>query len=127
MGERNSNASSASSSLALPGAHSPEARSISPLLEIRRPHCTLNCDHCSTYLEDLYKQSTLRALKKIYFFYYSFLVKKINDILAIKLIKLFYRYKIINFLSGENKLDLQMNRCFFFFFVFKLKLQFEQF
>ncbi|KAL7301193.1 hypothetical protein TKK_0006162 [Trichogramma kaykai] len=61
MGER-SNASS-TSSLALPslqgaspdGGTSPR-RAVSPLLEVRRPHCTLSCDHCSGYLEDLYKQ-----------------------------------------------------------------------
>lgn len=62
MGER-SNASS-TSSLALPSipGTSPEGgasprRAVSPLLEVRRPHCTLNCDHCSGYLEDLYKHS----------------------------------------------------------------------
>ena len=85
MGER-SNASS-TSSLALPtipgaspeGGASPR-RAVSPLLEVRRPHCTLNCDHCSCYLEDLYKQSRFIHLtnnKKINtkeFQYYSLIV-----------------------------------------------------
>lgn len=62
MAER-SNASS-TSSLTLPpmpgtspdGGASPR-RAVSPLLEIRRPHCTLNCEFCNVYLEDIYKHS----------------------------------------------------------------------
>lgn len=30
-------------------------RAVSPLLEVRRPHCTLNCDHCNAILEDRFK------------------------------------------------------------------------
>lgn len=63
MAER-SNASS-TSSLTLPqmpgqspdGGASPR-RAVSPLLEVRRPHCTLNCESCSIYLEDIYRHST---------------------------------------------------------------------
>lgn len=73
MGEK-SNASS-TSSLALPsipgaspdGGASPR-RAVSPLLEVRRPHCTLNCDHCSGYLEDLYRNSM--------FFFMNFLKRE---------------------------------------------------
>ncbi|KAH0560794.1 hypothetical protein KQX54_008438 [Cotesia glomerata] len=65
MASERSNASS-TSSLALPslqgaspdGGASPR-RAVSPLLEVRRPHCTLNCDSCSAYLEDIYRHSTL--------------------------------------------------------------------
>lgn len=64
MAERSS--TSSTSSLALPslqgsspdGSASPR-RAVSPLLEVRRPHCTLNCDSCSVYLEDIYRHSTL--------------------------------------------------------------------
>jgi len=63
MAER-SNASS-TSSLTLPpmlgtspdGGASPR-RAVSPLLEVRRPHCTLNCESCNVYLEDIYRHST---------------------------------------------------------------------
>lgn len=63
MAER-SNASS-TSSLTLPpmpgaspdGGASPR-RAVSPLLEVRRPHCTLNCESCSLFLEDIYRHST---------------------------------------------------------------------
>jgi len=63
MAER-SNASS-TSSLTLPpmlgtspdGGASPR-RAVSPLLEVRRPHCTLNCESCNMYLEDIYRHST---------------------------------------------------------------------
>ncbi|KAJ8681913.1 hypothetical protein QAD02_017705 [Eretmocerus hayati] len=69
MGEK-SNASS-TSSLALPsmsgaspdGGTSPR-RAVSPLLEVRRPHCTLNCDHCSGYLEDLYKNKIIEGVRR---------------------------------------------------------------
>ncbi|KAF5305793.1 hypothetical protein FQA39_LY09129 [Lamprigera yunnana] len=30
-------------------------RAVSPLLEVRRPHCTLNCDQCHAMLEDRFK------------------------------------------------------------------------
>lgn len=30
-------------------------RAVSPLLEVRRPHCTLNCDNCNAILEDRFK------------------------------------------------------------------------
>ncbi|OXU27504.1 hypothetical protein TSAR_011270 [Trichomalopsis sarcophagae] len=69
MGDR-SNASS-TSSLALPSipGASPEGgasprRAVSPLLEVRRPHCTLNCDHCSGYLEDLYKHKIIEGVRR---------------------------------------------------------------
>lgn len=63
MAER-SNASS-TSSLTLPqmlgtspdGGTSPR-RAVSPLLEVRRPHCTLNCESCNLFLEDVYRHST---------------------------------------------------------------------
>lgn len=63
MAERN-NASS-TSSLTLPqmlgtspdGGTSPR-RAVSPLLEVRRPHCTLNCESCNLFLEDVYRHST---------------------------------------------------------------------
>ncbi|KAG7309287.1 hypothetical protein JYU34_005228 [Plutella xylostella] len=32
-------------------------RAISPLLEPRRPHCTLACDYCAAVLEDKFKRS----------------------------------------------------------------------
>ncbi|KOB77691.1 NO-insensitive guanylyl cyclase, partial [Operophtera brumata] len=32
-------------------------RAISPLLEMRRPHCTLACDYCAAVLEDKFKRS----------------------------------------------------------------------
>ncbi|GJQ69920.1 hypothetical protein Trydic_g13326 [Trypoxylus dichotomus] len=51
-------------SLTLPGDLSPgrevgtstsPRRAVSPLLEVRRPHCTLNCDNCNAMLEDRFK------------------------------------------------------------------------
>lgn len=33
----------------------PPRRVVSPLLEVRRPHCTLNCEHCNIILEDRFK------------------------------------------------------------------------
>lgn len=33
-------------------------RAISPLLEVRRPHCTLNCDNCNFILENRFKHSS---------------------------------------------------------------------
>lgn len=65
MAER-SNASS-TSSLTLPqmlgtspdgGASPSPRRAVSPLLEVRRPHCTLNCESCNLFLEDIYRHST---------------------------------------------------------------------
>lgn len=32
-------------------------RALSPLLEVRRPHCTLNCENCKTILEERFKHS----------------------------------------------------------------------
>ncbi|KAL0868440.1 hypothetical protein ABMA27_007937 [Loxostege sticticalis] len=32
-------------------------RAVSPLLEMRRPHCTLACDYCAAILEDKFKRS----------------------------------------------------------------------
>uniref|UniRef100_A0A0C9RFT0 guanylate cyclase n=1 Tax=Fopius arisanus TaxID=64838 RepID=A0A0C9RFT0_9HYME len=69
MAER-SNASS-TSSLALPslqgaspdGGASPR-RAVSPLLEVRRPHCTLNCDSCSVYLEDIYRHKIVEGVRR---------------------------------------------------------------
>ncbi|KAJ1525962.1 hypothetical protein ONE63_009147 [Megalurothrips usitatus] len=38
------------------GGESPSPRgALSPLLELRRPHCTLNCSTCNTILEEKYK------------------------------------------------------------------------
>lgn len=34
-------------------------RALSPLLEVRRPHCTLNCENCKTILEERFKHSKL--------------------------------------------------------------------
>ncbi|XP_013186124.1 atrial natriuretic peptide receptor 2-like [Amyelois transitella] len=40
------------------GADSPSPRrAVSPLLEMRRPHCTLACDYCAAILEDKFKRS----------------------------------------------------------------------
>ena len=57
---------SSTSSLTLPqgsqvgtnpdGGASPR-RAVSPLLEVRRPHCTLNCESCNLFLEDIYRHS----------------------------------------------------------------------
>lgn len=38
------------------GTSTSPRRAVSPLLEIRRPHCTLNCDYCNAFLEDRYRQ-----------------------------------------------------------------------
>lgn len=62
MAERSN--TSSTSSLTLPtmpgtspdGGASPR-RAVSPLLEVRRPHCTLNCETCNAFLEDLYRHS----------------------------------------------------------------------
>ncbi|XP_013147559.1 PREDICTED: atrial natriuretic peptide receptor 2-like [Papilio polytes] len=41
------------------GADSPSPRrAVSPLLEMRRPHCTLACDYCAAILEDKFKRNT---------------------------------------------------------------------
>lgn len=37
------------------GTSTSPRRAVSPLLEVRRPHCTLNCDHCNGILEDRFK------------------------------------------------------------------------
>ncbi|CAH2233506.1 jg10795 [Pararge aegeria aegeria] len=40
------------------GADSPSPRrAVSPLLESRRPHCTLACDYCAAILEDKFRRS----------------------------------------------------------------------
>ncbi|XP_072933045.1 atrial natriuretic peptide receptor 2-like [Epargyreus clarus] len=40
------------------GADSPSPRrAVSPLLESRRPHCTLACDYCAAILEDKFKRN----------------------------------------------------------------------
>ena len=40
------------------GGESPSPRgALSPLLELRRPHCTLNCSTCNAILEEKYKHS----------------------------------------------------------------------
>ncbi|XP_041982702.1 atrial natriuretic peptide receptor 2-like [Aricia agestis] len=46
-------------SLVLPGGgDSPSPRrAVSPLLESRRPHCTLACDYCAAILEDKFKRN----------------------------------------------------------------------
>lgn len=46
-----------SDTLSLSDGDSPQQprRVISPLLEVRRPHCTLNCDHCNNLLEERFK------------------------------------------------------------------------
>lgn len=62
MAERSN--TSSTSSLTLPpllgtspdGGASPR-RAVSPLLEVRRPHCTLNCESCNIFLEDIYRHS----------------------------------------------------------------------
>ncbi|KAK1122589.1 hypothetical protein K0M31_009034 [Melipona bicolor] len=65
-----SNASSTSSLTlpAMPGA-SPDGgasprRAVSPLLEVRRPHCTLNCETCNAFLEDLYRHKIVEGVKR---------------------------------------------------------------
>ncbi|KPJ10723.1 Atrial natriuretic peptide receptor 2 [Papilio machaon] len=41
------------------GADSPSPRrAVSPLLEMRRPHCTLACDYCAAILEDKFKRNS---------------------------------------------------------------------
>lgn len=37
------------------GTSTSPRRAVSPLLEVRRPHCTLNCDNCNAILEDRFK------------------------------------------------------------------------
>ncbi|KAJ0172185.1 hypothetical protein K1T71_012158 [Dendrolimus kikuchii] len=40
------------------GADSPSPRrAVSPLLEMRRPHCTLACDYCAAILEDKFRRN----------------------------------------------------------------------
>lgn len=62
MAERSNTSSTSSLTLpTMPGA-SPDGgasprRAVSPLLEVRRPHCTLNCETCNAFLEDLYRHS----------------------------------------------------------------------
>lgn len=82
MAERSN--TSSTSSLTLPtmpgtspdGGASPR-RAVSPLLEVRRPHCTLNCETCNAFLEDLYRHSRstlllLQILVPILFSIYHF-------------------------------------------------------
>lgn len=43
------------------GGESPSPRgALSPLLELRRPHCTLNCSTCNTILEEKYRHTRSR-------------------------------------------------------------------
>lgn len=37
------------------GTSTSPRRAVSPLLEVRRPHCTLKCDYCTAFLEDHFK------------------------------------------------------------------------
>ncbi|CAG9568072.1 unnamed protein product [Danaus chrysippus] len=40
------------------GTDSPSPRrAVSPLLESRRPHCTLACDYCAAILEDKFRRN----------------------------------------------------------------------
>lgn len=41
-------------------------RAVSPLLEVRRPHCTLNCDHCNAILEDRFKHLSKILIVKLF-------------------------------------------------------------
>ncbi|PBC29380.1 Atrial natriuretic peptide receptor [Apis cerana cerana] len=69
MAERSN--TSSTSSLTLPtmpgtspdGGASPR-RAVSPLLEVRRPHCTLNCETCNAFLEDLYRHKIVEGVKR---------------------------------------------------------------
>ncbi|KAG7200781.1 hypothetical protein KM043_003157 [Ampulex compressa] len=69
MAERSSASSSSSLSLPpMPGA-SPDGgasprRAVSPLLEVRRPHCTLNCESCNAFLEDIYRHKIVEGVKR---------------------------------------------------------------
>lgn len=38
-------------------------RALSPLLEVRRPHCTLNCENCKTILEERFRHSRFHQVK----------------------------------------------------------------
>ncbi|KAL0269377.1 UNVERIFIED_CONTAM: hypothetical protein PYX00_007132 [Menopon gallinae] len=38
-------------------------RPLSPLLEIRRPHCTLNCENCKTILEEQFRHRIIENVK----------------------------------------------------------------
>lgn len=40
-------------------------RAVSPLLEVRRPHCTLNCDNCNSILEERFKHLSNNYLYSI--------------------------------------------------------------
>lgn len=82
MAERSNTSSTSSLTLpTMPGA-SPDGgasprRAVSPLLEVRRPHCTLNCETCNAFLEDLYRHSRSLSSSKsqfssvIHFFFYK--------------------------------------------------------
>ncbi|EGI69253.1 Atrial natriuretic peptide receptor B [Acromyrmex echinatior] len=64
---------SSTSSLTLPqgsqvgtnpdGGASPR-RAVSPLLEVRRPHCTLNCESCNLFLEDIYRHKIIEGVRR---------------------------------------------------------------
>lgn len=46
-------------------------RAVSPLLEVRRPHCTLNCDYCNAILGDRFRHvQNSSKYSFIYILYY---------------------------------------------------------
>lgn len=78
MADRSNTSSTSSLTLlAMPGA-SPDGgasprRAVSPLLEVRRPHCTLNCETCNAFLEDLYRHSRFNIYHSPFVFRWNFL------------------------------------------------------
>ncbi|CAG9828427.1 unnamed protein product [Diabrotica balteata] len=49
------------------GASASPRRAVSPLLEVRRPHCTLNCDYCNAILGDRFKHVQSNQASSEYF------------------------------------------------------------
>ncbi|KAJ8923610.1 hypothetical protein NQ315_010189 [Exocentrus adspersus] len=47
------------------GTSTSPRRAVSPLLEVRRPHCTLNCDNCNAILGDRFKHVIASQAAKI--------------------------------------------------------------
>lgn len=66
------------------GTSTSPRRAVSPLLEIRRPHCTLNCDYCNAFLEDRYRQMSMLNMQKYFFvFFFCFSFEMICDFFAL--------------------------------------------
>lgn len=53
------------------GTSTSPRRAVSPLLEVRRPHCTLNCDYCNTILEDRFRHLSIYNILCIKFLFAS--------------------------------------------------------